>query len=32
MMANIIAAETLAGRDNYCVNYLKAYREKKFEF
>jgi 5-methyltetrahydrofolate--homocysteine methyltransferase len=32
MMANIIAAETLAGKDNYCVNYLKAYREKKFEF
>lgn len=32
MMANIIAAETLIGRDNYCVNYLKAYRNKKFEF
>lgn len=31
MMANIIAAETLAGRDNYCMNYLKAYRDNKFE-
>jgi cobalamin-dependent methionine synthase I len=31
MMANIIAAETLAGRDNYCMNYLKAYRNKRFE-
>ena len=26
MMARIIAAEALAGRDDYCVNYLKAYR------
>jgi len=32
MMANIIAAETLAGRDNYCMNYLKAYRDNRFEF
>lgn len=32
MMASIIAAETLAGRDNYCTKYLKAYRAKKFEF
>lgn len=32
MMASLIAAETLAGRDGYCVNYLKAYRQKKFEF
>ncbi len=31
MMANLIAAETLAGRDDYCMKYLKAYREKKFE-
>lgn len=31
MMANLIAAETLAGRDDYCMNYLKAYREKRFE-
>ena len=26
MMASIIAAEALAGRDNFCMNYLKAYR------
>lgn len=26
MMAGIIAAEALAGKDNYCVNLLKAYR------
>lgn len=32
MMANLIAAETLAGRDDYCVNYLKAYRQQRFEF
>lgn len=32
MMANIVAAEALAGRDNYCMNYMKAYRAKKFEF
>lgn len=31
MMANIIAAETIAGRDSYCVNYLSAYRNGKFE-
>ncbi len=31
MMANIIAAETLAGRDDFCTNYLKAYRAGKFE-
>ena len=31
MMANIIAAETLAGRDDFCMNYLKAYRGGKFE-
>ena len=31
MMANMIAAEALAGRDNYCMKYLKAYRAKKFE-
>lgn len=31
MMANIIAAETLVGRDNYCTNYLKAYRAKELE-
>jgi len=32
MMANMIAAETLAGRDNYCGNYLKAYRGDLFNF
>jgi len=31
MMANIIAAEALAGRDDFCMNYLKAYRAGKFE-
>lgn len=32
MMANIIAAEALAGRDDYCMNYLKAFRAGKFKF
>ena len=32
MMANIIAAESLAGRDRYCTKYLKSYRKKKFDF
>jgi len=32
MMANIIAAETLVGKDDFCTEYLRAYREKKFEF
>jgi len=32
MMANILAAEALAGQDEYCGNYLQAYRAKKFEF
>lgn len=32
MMANIIAAEVLAGRDDYCIEYLKAYRANKLEF
>jgi 5-methyltetrahydrofolate--homocysteine methyltransferase len=31
MMANIIAAETLIGRDDFCTNYLKAYRSGQFE-
>lgn len=31
MMANIICAETLVGRDDFCVNYLKGYRENKFD-
>ena len=32
MMANIVAAEALKGQDDYCMQYLKAYRAKKFEF
>jgi cobalamin-dependent methionine synthase I len=32
MMATIVAAEALAGRDNYCMNFMKAHRAKKFEF
>jgi 5-methyltetrahydrofolate corrinoid/iron sulfur protein methyltransferase len=31
MMANIIAAEALAGKDNFCMNYLEAYRAGKLE-
>ena len=31
MMANIIAAESLVGKDEYCMNYLKAYRADTFE-
>jgi 5-methyltetrahydrofolate--homocysteine methyltransferase len=31
MMANIIAAEALVGKDEYCMNYLQAYRADKFE-
>lgn len=31
MVANIIAAEALAGRDNFCMNYLKAYRAGTFD-
>ncbi len=31
MMANIIAAETLAGKDEYCSNYLTAYREERLK-
>jgi 5-methyltetrahydrofolate--homocysteine methyltransferase len=29
MMGCIITAETLMGRDPYCMNYLKAYRAGK---
>ncbi|HZK53284.1 MAG TPA: methyltetrahydrofolate cobalamin methyltransferase [Desulfosporosinus sp.] len=32
MMASLITAETLAGQDEYCVKYLKAFRNKQFEF
>jgi len=31
MMASIIAAEALAGRDSFCENYLKAFRAGVFE-
>jgi 5-methyltetrahydrofolate--homocysteine methyltransferase len=31
MMAGIIAAEALIGKDDYCMNYLKAYRAGTFE-
>jgi 5-methyltetrahydrofolate corrinoid/iron sulfur protein methyltransferase len=31
MKASIIAAEALAGRDNYCVNFLKAFRAGQLE-
>jgi 5-methyltetrahydrofolate--homocysteine methyltransferase len=31
MMGTIIAAEALAGRDNYCMQYLKAHRAGVFE-
>ena len=31
MMANIIAAEALAGKDNFCMNYLKAFRAGAFD-
>jgi len=31
MMANIIATESLAGKDDFCGKYLKAYRENRFE-
>ncbi|MDP4125741.1 MAG: methyltetrahydrofolate cobalamin methyltransferase [Bacillota bacterium] len=32
MMASLVTAEALAGRDNFCVNYLKAFRNKQFDF
>lgn len=32
MMANIIATETLLGRDEFCMNYIQAYRGSKFNF
>jgi hypothetical protein len=31
MMANIVAAEALAGRDSFCMNDLKAFRAGVFE-
>jgi len=32
MMAAIITAEALAGKDEWCAQYLQAYRQKRFEF
>jgi 5-methyltetrahydrofolate--homocysteine methyltransferase len=32
MMANILAAEALIGKDEYCMKFLEAYRAKKFKF
>ena len=32
MMANIIAAEALAGNDDYCMNFLQAHRAGRFDF
>jgi 5-methyltetrahydrofolate--homocysteine methyltransferase len=32
MMAGIIAAETLTGKDNFCIQYITAFRAKKLEF
>ena len=32
MMANIVASEAIIGRDDYCMKYLQAFRDKKFEF
>ncbi|MFO8054480.1 MAG: methyltetrahydrofolate cobalamin methyltransferase [Bacteroidales bacterium] len=32
MMANVVTAETLIGKDDYCMNYMTAYREGLFEF
>lgn len=31
MMANIIAAEALAGKDEYCTQFIEAYRDGKFQ-
>ncbi|SDO36406.1 methyltetrahydrofolate cobalamin methyltransferase [Desulforhopalus singaporensis] len=31
MMANMIAAEALAGRDQYCANYLQGFRQGLFD-
>lgn len=31
MMANILAAEVLAGKDDHCLKYLKGYRAGKFD-
>lgn len=31
MMANITVAEALSGKDNFCINFLKAFRAGRFE-
>jgi 5-methyltetrahydrofolate--homocysteine methyltransferase len=31
MMANMLAAEALSGRDEYCIKYLQGYRAGRFE-
>ncbi len=31
MMANIVAAEALAGKDSFCMNYIKAFRSGLLE-
>jgi 5-methyltetrahydrofolate--homocysteine methyltransferase len=31
MMANIVAAEALAGKDSFCMTYLKAFRAGMME-
>jgi cobalamin-dependent methionine synthase I len=32
MMASLITAETLQGKDDFCMNYLQAFRSNKMEF
>ena len=32
MMANLITAEAVAGKDSFCMNYLKAHRAERFNF
>jgi 5-methyltetrahydrofolate--homocysteine methyltransferase len=32
LMASIIAAEALIGRDSFCINYIEAYRSEMFDF
>jgi cobalamin-dependent methionine synthase I len=32
MMAAIVTAEMISGRDEYCGEYIQCYRDKKFEF
>jgi 5-methyltetrahydrofolate--homocysteine methyltransferase len=31
LMANLIAGETVAGRDEYCMNFITAFRAGKLE-